>query len=76
MFHNRPQFVSTTSCRGTTVHSYTYGVSPQQVETWQLLQRTKPSRGLPEPKDRRWIRLPQTPLMGLTCRGAATSDES
>ena len=33
MFHYRRQFVPTTSCRGTKGHSYTYGVSPQQVET-------------------------------------------
>ena len=37
--HNRPQFVPSTSYRGTEGHSYTYGVCPQQVETWQLLQR-------------------------------------
>ena len=43
MFHNRPQFVPTTSCRGIRVHYYTYGVSPQQVEMGQLLQR--PGRG-------------------------------
>ena len=33
VFHHRPQSVPTTSCRGTEGHSYTYGVSPQQVET-------------------------------------------
>ena len=33
MFHDRPQSVPTTSCRGTKGHSATYGVSPQQVET-------------------------------------------
>ena len=33
MFHHRPQSVPTTSYRGTKGHSYTYGVSPQQVET-------------------------------------------
>ena len=33
MHHHRPQSVSTTSCRGTEGHSYTYGVSPQQVGT-------------------------------------------
>ena len=33
MFHHRPQSVPTISCRGTKGHSYTYGVSPQQVGT-------------------------------------------
>ena len=33
MYHNRPQSVPMTSCRGTKGHSYTYGVSPQQVGT-------------------------------------------
>ena len=33
MYHHRLQSVSTVSCRGTKGHSYTYGVSPQQVET-------------------------------------------
>ena len=33
ILHYRPEPVPTTSYRGTKGHSYTYGVSPQQVET-------------------------------------------
>ena len=40
MYYHRPQPVPTTPCRGTKGHSATYGVSPQQVETGQLLQRS------------------------------------
>ena len=43
MYHHRSQSVATTSCMGTKGHSSTYGVSPQQVETGQLLQRPDPA---------------------------------
>ena len=46
MYHHRPQSVPTASYRGTKGHSATYGVSPQQVETGQLLQRPNPAATL------------------------------
>ena len=43
MFHHCPRRVPGASCRGQKGIPYTYGVSPQQLETGQLLQHPGPA---------------------------------